>query len=70
MRTSTALSFRGKHTVPPGETVTADMFMVGAEYFAGQLEVGMRFEVLEGEIVAATGAILEICNKSLSAKKQ
>ena len=66
MRTSTALAFRDRKTVPPGGVVVADMFMVGKEYFAGSLEVGMRFEVLEGELVAAVGEILEICNDSLS----
>jgi translation elongation factor EF-Tu-like GTPase len=67
MQTSTALAFRDKKTVPPGDSVIADMFMVGKEYFAGTLKIGMRFEVLEGKIVAAVGEVLEIVNKALEA---
>jgi hypothetical protein len=41
------------------------MHMAGREYFAGKLEVGMRFEIREGARVTALGEILEICEKSL-----
>jgi translation elongation factor EF-Tu-like GTPase len=64
-QTSTAQFFRDKEWVYPGDVVVAEMQMVGREYFAGTLEVGMRFEVREGSRVTAFGEILEICDKSL-----
>jgi translation elongation factor EF-Tu-like GTPase len=64
-QTSTAQFFRGKEWVYPGDVVVAEMQMVGSEYFAGALEVGMRFEVREGSQVTAFGEILEICDKTL-----
>lgn len=65
MQTSTAQFFHDKEWVYPGETVVADMYMVGKDYFAGTLAVGMRFEVREGAMVTAIGEILEICNGDL-----
>lgn len=65
MQTSTVQSFRDREWVYPGDVVVADMQMAGSEYFAGKLEVGMRFEIREGARVTALGEILEICEKSL-----
>jgi hypothetical protein len=65
MQTSTSQFFRGKEWVHPGETVVADMYMVGKTYFAGMLAVGMRFEVREGEMVTAIGETLEVCASGL-----
>jgi translation elongation factor EF-Tu-like GTPase len=65
LETSTAQFFLDKEWIYPGETVVAEMQMVGREYFAGKLEVGMRFEVREGSRVTALGEILEIRDKSL-----
>lgn len=65
MQTSTSQVFRDKDWVHPGETVLADMYMVGKAYFAGTLAVGMRFEVREGGMVTAIGEILEICDRDL-----
>jgi hypothetical protein len=39
--------------------------MAGRKYFAGKLEVRMRFEVREGSRVTALGEILEIRDKNL-----
>jgi translation elongation factor EF-Tu-like GTPase len=64
-QTSTAQFFHDREWVNPGDTVVADMQMVGRDYFAGTLEVGMRFEVREGARVTAHGEILEIRNESL-----
>jgi translation elongation factor EF-Tu-like GTPase len=64
-QTSTCQFFHDREWVNPGDTVVADMQMVGRDYFAGTLEVGMRFEVREGGRVTAHGEILEIRNKSL-----
>jgi translation elongation factor EF-Tu-like GTPase len=68
-QTSTVQVFRDREWVHPGDVVVAEMQMVGREYFAGQLEVGMRFEVREGARVTAVGEILEICNQSLSRQR-
>jgi translation elongation factor EF-Tu-like GTPase len=65
MQTSTAQFFRDRDWIYPGEVVVAEMQMAGKEYFAGKLEVGMRFEVREGARVTAFGEILEICDQSL-----
>ena len=65
MQTSTAQFFRDREWVQPGDTVVAEMQMVGRDYFAGKLKVGMHFEVREGNKVTALGEILEICNTSL-----
>jgi translation elongation factor EF-Tu-like GTPase len=65
MQTSTAQFFHDREWVNPGDTVVADMQMVGRDYFAGTLEIGMRFEVREGSRVTAHGKILEIHNRSL-----
>lgn len=65
MNTSTVQLFRDREWVHPGDSVLADMHMVGRDYFAGKLEVGMRFEVREGARVTAIGEIVEIRNESL-----
>ena len=65
IQTTTAQFFRDKKWIFPGDVVVAEMQMVGREHFAGQLEVGMRFEVREGSRVTALGEILEIRNQSL-----
>jgi translation elongation factor EF-Tu-like GTPase len=65
VQTSTAQFFRDKEWIYPGDVVVAEMQMAGREYFAGKLEVGMRFEVREGSRVTALGEILEIRDKSL-----
>jgi translation elongation factor EF-Tu-like GTPase len=64
-QTTTSQFFRDRDWVNPGDTVVADMQMVGTDYFAGTLAVGMCFEVREGGRVTAHGEILEIRNKSL-----
>ncbi len=65
LQTSTVQVFRDREWTYPGDVVVAEMQMVGRDYFAGKLDVGMRFEVREGVRVTALGEILEICNKSL-----
>jgi translation elongation factor EF-Tu-like GTPase len=65
MQTSTVQVFREREWAYPGDVVIAEMQMVGRDYFAGRLEVGMRFEVREGTRVTALGEILEIRNESL-----
>jgi translation elongation factor EF-Tu-like GTPase len=65
VQTSTAQFFQDKEWIYPGDVVVAEMQMAGREYFAGKLEVGMRFEVREGSRVTALGEILEIRDKTL-----
>lgn len=65
MQTSTSQFFRDKDWVYPGDVVIAEMHMAGRDYFAGKLEVGMRFEVREGSRVTALGEVLEIRNGNL-----
>jgi len=70
VQTSTSQLFRDQETVAPGETVVAEMCMMGKDYFAEKLSVGMRFEVREGARVTALGEILEIFNKSLAVEQR
>jgi hypothetical protein len=51
------------------ETVVADMYMAGKDYFAGKLRVGMQFEIREGARVTALGEILEIVDEDLAAEE-
>ncbi|MEO9872143.1 MAG: elongation factor Tu, partial [Ekhidna sp.] len=57
MPTSGEQKFLGKNEVNPGETVKAEIRIVGVDYFAGKLKEGIKFEFKEPQRVMGTGVI-------------
>ena len=65
MLTSGQQTFIGRDSVKPGETIKAEIMILSPHFFENMLEVGMEFEVGEGQHVVAIGKLLEILNKDL-----
>ena len=57
--------FIGKGWVLPGETITADIYLIISGYFQNRLEEGMTFEFTEGARIIGTGIITKIINEKL-----
>ena len=52
----------------PGESVIAEIQILSPHFYHNQLEIGMDFELREGEVIIGTGKIIEIINKTLEKK--
>jgi hypothetical protein len=57
--------FIDKDKVFPGETVKAEIRILGTDFFKNCLSVGQRFEVAEASHLVGHGEILEIINTTL-----
>jgi hypothetical protein len=57
--------FIDKDKVFPGETVTAEIRIIGTDFFKNYLYVGQHFEVAEGPHLVGHGEILEVTNPDL-----
>lgn len=57
--------FIDKDKVFPGETVTAEIRILGKDCFQNYLFVGQHFEVAEGPRLVAHGEVLEVINPNL-----
>jgi len=68
MMTSGEQTFIGKDSVKPGETVKAEIMILSPQFFENMLEIGMQFEVGEGNRIVATGKLIEILNTNLIKK--
>lgn len=62
MQTSGIQNFIGVEKVFPGDTVKAEIRILGVEYFKGQLYEDLEFDFREGPNIIGTGKILEIKN--------
>lgn len=65
MVTSGIQTYIGTDTVFPGDTVEAQIKILGTDYFAGRLTEGMAFDFCEGPVIIGTGIIKTIVNESL-----
>ncbi|WPO77076.1 hypothetical protein [Flavobacterium sp. KACC 22761] len=65
MQTTGYQKFIERNIVFPGETVEAEIKILGVEYFAGQLKEKMKFEFNEGPYLIGTGIIKHILNNKL-----
>lgn len=65
MQTSGQQIFINRELVFPGETVDAEISIIGMDYFANKLKEGMEFEFREGARVIGTGKIKLIINDKL-----
>jgi len=61
-------NFIDKEIVNPGEEVTAEITLLLADPFKGSLEIGFKFDVMEGARIVGKGIIVEILNPELLAK--
>ncbi len=68
MQTSGMQKFIEREVVFPGDKVTAEIRIIGVDYFAGKLEEGMNFEFREVSRVIGKGKILSIINEKLRKK--
>ena len=57
--------FIDKDKVFPGETVTAEIRILGTDFFKNYLFVGQHFEVAEASHLVGHGEILEVLNPNL-----
>jgi len=57
--------FIDKDKVFPGETVTAEIRILGTDFFKNYLFVGQYFEVAEGPRLVGHGEVLEVINTDL-----
>lgn len=57
--------FIDKDRVFPGETVTAEIRIIGTDFFKNYLFVGQHFEVAEASHLVGHGEILEVINPDL-----
>jgi hypothetical protein len=65
MQTSGQQTFIDRELVYPGDTVDAEIEIIGVDYFENTLAVGMEFEFREGSTVIGTGKIKHILNERL-----
>jgi translation elongation factor EF-Tu-like GTPase len=65
IQTSGIQKFIGVEKVYPGETVKAEINIMGVEYFKGQLYENLEFNFREGPNIIGTGKIVQILNISL-----
>lgn len=70
MQTSGHQTFIGKEFVMPGESVDAEIKILGVEHFAGSLYEGLVFDFKEGERIIGTGKITSILNEKLKSKTE
>ena len=63
--TSGQQTYIGKEIVHPGETINAEIGIIGTEYFSGRLFEGMKFKFCEGRHIIGFGEIIEIINQNL-----
>ncbi len=64
-QTSGSQKFIDKDVVHPGDTVTAEIILLGTEIFKKKLKEGMDFDFREGSQVMGTGRIIRIINEQL-----
>ncbi len=62
-------TFIGQEKVLPGESVKAEIKIIAAEYFKGQLYENLEFDFREGQNIIGTGKISEIINQNLKASR-
>jgi translation elongation factor EF-Tu-like GTPase len=60
-------TFIDQEKVFPGESVKAEIKIIGTEYFKGQLFEDLEFDFREGPNIIGTGKIFEIVNPILKA---
>ena len=65
MQTSAIQNFIEVDRVYPGETVKAEIKILGVDYFKGQLYENLEFDFREGPNIIGTGKILKIINPIL-----
>jgi translation elongation factor EF-Tu-like GTPase len=65
MQTSGQQMFLDKNIVYPGETVTAEIAIIGTAFFENTLSEGLDFEFREGSRIIGTGKIIKILNEDL-----
>ena len=65
MQTSGQQTFIDRELVFPGDTVDAEIEIIGVDYFENTLTVGMEFEFREASTVIGTGKIKHILNERL-----
>ncbi|NUY80490.1 hypothetical protein HUK80_06250 [Flavobacterium sp. MAH-1] len=65
MLTSGGQYFPDVEKVYPGDTVKAEIRILGVDYFKNQLYENLEFEFYEGPTLIGTGIILEILNPML-----
>lgn len=63
--TSGSQTFINKEKVYPGDTVDAEINIIGTEYFAKRLYIGKKFKFCEGSRIIGSGEITEVVNKEL-----
>jgi len=63
--TSGSQTYLGKEKVLPGDTVDAEIKILGTEYFSRRLYVDKGFKFCEGTRTIGTGKIVEIINNEL-----
>lgn len=68
MQTSGQQTFVDREFVMPGETVDAEIKIVGVDYFASKLYVGLTFDFMEGDKIIGSGTIKEIVNDQLKSE--
>jgi len=68
--TSGQQTYIGKEIVYPGETVNAEIGILGNEYFSGRLFEGMKFKFYEGKHIIGFGKIIEIINLNLKSNTE
>ena len=66
--TSGIQTYIGKKTVIPGESVKAEIAILGTEFFAKRLYENMDFKFCEGSRTVGHGAITEIINLDLKSE--
>jgi hypothetical protein len=65
IQTSGPQTFIDRELVFPGDTVDAEIEIIGVDYFENTLTVGMEFEFREASTVIGTGKIKHILNERL-----
>ncbi|RYD55656.1 MAG: hypothetical protein EOP56_15165 [Sphingobacteriales bacterium] len=69
IQTSGQQTFIDRKMVYPGDSVEAEIKIIAAEYFNGQLKEKMKFDFREGSRIIGTGQIKHIVNKELKQPK-
>jgi translation elongation factor EF-Tu-like GTPase len=68
-QTSGQQKFLNKQIVYPGDKVSAEISIISTHFFIDKLEVGLRFDFMEGSRIIGTGVITGILNPVLQKSK-
>lgn len=69
-KTSGSQTYIGKDTASPGETIHAEISILGTAYFSKRLYVNLEFKFCEGSHIIGFGKIIKIVNSNLNIESE